>query len=252
MAIRDFSDNDMTLLHEIVAAHKHRIQGSPRGQITTQDQQTPEVYLIRPPAEGIAALTRDSATGTGPEDNNDTPGKATCELWNILSNVMEPLTGGPPTAEVYNYSESVLSQDWTLGIKTKFGNWIAIPLTSGIASSCEAQNEIQIINIFGLPTGGTFDLVVTVDGTGTANSETMTFDFDFTSAEIETELETHADISSGDVDCTGGPLPNAAVKVEFIGDLANTDISIMMPDHTDLTGGSGVGVLISVDQHGTA
>lgn len=113
---------------------------------------------------------------------------------------------------------------------------------------CGPQNEIQIINVFGSPTGGTFDLDVTVDGT----TETMTFNWDDTAAEVETELETHSKIASGDVDCTSGPFPDAAVKVEFQGDRKETDIPIMMPDHGSLTGGSGVAVLVSVDQHGRA
>jgi hypothetical protein len=116
------------------------------------------------------------------------------------------------------------------------------------AAVCDPQNEIQIINIFGSPTGGTFDLDVTVDGT----TETMTFNYNDTAAACETELETHSKIASGDVDCTGGPLPNTAVQVEFQGARANVDIPIMMPDHGSLTGGSGVAVLISVDQHGRA
>lgn len=113
---------------------------------------------------------------------------------------------------------------------------------------CAAQNEIQIINIFGSPTGGTFDLDVTVDGT----EETMTFNWDDTADEVKTQLETHSKIASGDVNCTAGPFPDSAVKVEFQGDRANVDIPIMMPDHGSLTGGTGVSVFISVDQHGRA
>lgn len=120
------------------------------------------------------------------------------------------------------------------------------PVYPSLNPQCPAQNEIQVLTIFGSPTGGTFDLDVTVDGT----TETVVIDFDATAAEVETQLETHSEIASGDVDCSGGDFPDVAIQIEFEGDLAETGIPIMMPDHTLLTGGSGVAVFVSVDQHG--
>lgn len=72
----------------------------------------------------------------------------------------------------------------------------------------------------------------------------MGFNFDDTAAEVETELETHSEITSGDVDVTGGPLPDTAVVIEFTGDLANTAILPVAVDHGSLTGGSGVAAFV--------
>lgn len=105
------------------------------------------------------------------------------------------------------------------------------------------QNEIQQITVFGFPLGGTFDLIF---NSGTA----IEVDFDATASELETLLEGHADIGSGNVSCSGGPFPNATVEVEWIGDLENTNVPIMRADWVDLTGGTGMAVLISVDQQG--
>ena len=82
-------------------------------------------------------------------------------------------------------------------------------------------------------------------------TETMTFDWDFTAAEVETELETHSEIGSGDVDVTGN-FPGGTVRIEYIGDLAETYILEPISDWGALTGGSGLGVICALGQRGSA
>lgn len=110
---------------------------------------------------------------------------------------------------------------------------------------CRSRNEIWQITVLGTPTGGTFDVDMNVLGT----TETMQFNFDDTSTEVNTELETHTKIASGDVTVSGGPLPDAAITIEFTGDLANHEFPVPVIDFASLTGGSGVGV-IAVCYHG--
>ncbi|TWU12852.1 hypothetical protein CA54_16780 [Symmachiella macrocystis] len=118
----------------------------------------------------------------------------------------------------------------------------------GGAASCDPKNAKIDVYVLGSPTGGTFDVDFTVND----ETETMTFDYDATAAEVETELETHSEISSGDVDVTGGDFPDATIRIEFEGDLAGTDIAVPLPDWSSLTGGAGVGVICALAQKGIA
>lgn len=110
---------------------------------------------------------------------------------------------------------------------------------------CKSRNEIWQITILGSPTGGTFDVDMNILGT----TETMQFAFDDTSTEVDTELDTHTNIADGDVAVTGGPFPDAAITIEFTGDLANHEFPAPEIDFGSLTGGSGVGV-ICICYHG--
>ena len=111
---------------------------------------------------------------------------------------------------------------------------------------CSKQNAIVQINIFGTPTGGTFDLTWTIDG----SLEILTFNWDDTAAEAKTELATHTKVLSTDLTVTAGPFPDATIEIEFIDTLANTNIRLPTVDITNLTGGTGVGVFVSLAQLG--
>jgi hypothetical protein len=113
-------------------------------------------------------------------------------------------------------------------------------------AGCRGRNEIWQITVFGTPTADTFAMELNVLGT----TETMTIDFDMSAADFETELETHSEIASGDVEVTGGPLPDALINIEFKGDLANHRMPPPTIDFSDLTGGTGVGVVLARYQPG--
>lgn len=111
---------------------------------------------------------------------------------------------------------------------------------------CNTQNCKLQIHVFGGPTGGTFDFDLTVNGV----EETLTLNYDDTATEVKTELETHSEIAVDDVIVTDGPLPSATIEIEFVKNLANTDIGVPTTDWSSLTGGSGVAVLFSKTQLG--
>ena len=114
--------------------------------------------------------------------------------------------------------------------------------------TCDPQNAIMQITVLGSPTGGTFDLHLTVGG----SKETLQFAFDDNSTEVDTELDTHTEITSGDVVVTAGPFPDATIQIEFKVNLKNTNIALPTANWSSLTGGSGVGVIASLAQLGIA
>lgn len=198
----------------------------------------------RPVSSTSSALKEGLVDGDleAPEDGLTSPTTAVMSVHEL--NVSGNLVDSGDNVTITNRDEALTLSTGDFVIVTKFGDEYRPIYPS--PPPCDEQNEIQIITVFGTPTGGDFELDVTIDG----NTEAIEFDYDFTAGEVQDRLETHADISSTDVLCSGGPLPDAAVKVEFRNNLENTDIPIMMPDHGDLTGGDGMAVLVSVDQHG--
>lgn len=104
------------------------------------------------------------------------------------------------------------------------------------------QNEFQRITISGTPTGGTFDL--TYDGE-TASGIV----YNATAAAIQSALEALANLSVGDVICTGGALPDNFVEIEFAGNLADTDTPLMTADNS-LTGGTTPTIEITEEVRG--
>lgn len=95
------------------------------------------------------------------------------------------------------------------------------------------SNEQQTVSI-GTQTGGTFTLTF-------GGQETGNLDFDATSGEIQTALEGLSTIGAGNVVVTGsGPW-----LVEFVGDLASTDVAALVIDGANLTGGSGEAVTVT-------
>ena len=117
---------------------------------------------------------------------------------------------------------------------------------SAAGTGCKAQNCKLQLAVLGGPTGGTFDIDLTVND----SEETLTFNYDDTAAEVKTELETHTEIAVDDVTVTGGPFPDATIEIEFVENLAKTNIAIPVADWASLTGGTGVGVIPSSTQLG--
>lgn len=114
---------------------------------------------------------------------------------------------------------------------------------------CDQQNAIIDIIIFGSPTGGTFDLELTINGV----AETLTFDWDDTVPAVETVLATHSELTSSDVSASSlGTFPNATIRVEFIAAVANTNIPLPIADWTSLTGGTGTAIICVMAQLGHA
>ena len=210
----------------------------------------PEVYIALPPSGGIPALQRTSSAGTGSGTATtaqewDTPGKATCQIYKIVEDsarVPNLIAISGLTKPVYNFSPSIVAQDWISIQRTKFGHWT--PVVGG--SGCESQNTIWDIIITGTPTGGQFSLTVDINDT----SEVLTFDYNDVNSAVLAVFETHTEIAAGDVTVTNGPFPNATVRVEFRNNLANQLIDLPVASWASLTGGSGKSVIIAMSQRG--
>lgn len=108
--------------------------------------------------------------------------------------------------------------------------------------SCSTQNEIQRLTITGTPTGGT--ITVSFEG------EEIIIPFDATAPEIYALLTLASSIGPANVDTTGGDLPGTAVDIEFINDLSNTDVPMLLLVSNDLTGGTAPDATITLVQSG--
>lgn len=89
---------------------------------------------------------------------------------------------------------------------------------------------------------GDFDLTF---GAQTASN----IPFDATAAELEAELEALSSVGEDNVDVTGGPgdaTGSAPYYIEFVGDLAGTNVGAVTGSGTDLDLGAGTGTLAIV------
>lgn len=115
---------------------------------------------------------------------------------------------------------------------------IAVLATNrGLTGHIEYGTELQQIAISGTPTGGTF--TITFEG-----QTTGAIAFNAAAAAVQTALEALSNIAPGDVVCTGGALPGAAVVVEFKGVLAGANRTLMTSS-SSLTGGSSPTITIT-------
>jgi hypothetical protein len=93
------------------------------------------------------------------------------------------------------------------------------------------QSAVQTLSASGTPTAGTFTL--TLDGV-----TTDPIDYDAAAADVQTALEALSNIGTGNVACSGGPLPGSDVVVTFEGTLADTSVDQITANSSQLTGGS--------------
>lgn len=97
------------------------------------------------------------------------------------------------------------------------------------AISEELVDNYQTLSISGTPTGGTFTL--TYKGQTTA-----AIAYNAAAAAVQTALAALSTIGTGNVTCSGGPLPGTAVTIAFTGALANDTTLLTSTD--SLTGGT--------------
>ena len=97
--------------------------------------------------------------------------------------------------------------------------------------------DVQTITITGTPTGGSF----AVDFGGAATI----LAFNASSATVQTALQALSTIGSGNVTCTGGPLPGTPVVCTFAGTKSTGFQALMTAYSGALTGGSSPTVTIT-------
>lgn len=88
-------------------------------------------------------------------------------------------------------------------------------------------NEVQTLTITGTPTAGS--VTVSYQGVG------VEIPYDATSAEAEALLDTVSTIGAGNTNVTGGDWPGTPLVVEFVNDLAVTDVGLLEIDTSTLT-----------------
>lgn len=103
------------------------------------------------------------------------------------------------------------------------GSGVGRRITDGVSLT---GNTVVVLSVSGgVPASGTFTLEVDGD-------VTSVLQFDATATEVENAVA--ALVGSGNVICTGGPLDADSIRVEFVGDLAQTDVPVTPTDTFDV------------------
>jgi len=114
---------------------------------------------------------------------------------------------------------------------------IYLSATDGLfADASPGTNEQQTATITGTPTGGTFTLTF-------AGATTATIAYDAAASAVQSALELLSTIGAGNVKVTGSA--GGPYTVEFINDLADTNVAAMTASGAGLTGGTTPGVTIA-------
>ena len=237
------TDEDVAIIQAMIDRSLLTVQNS-NGSSPQPDNPrlAPETYLAKlKPSVTIAAI--DTAV--------DPPivSSGVCEIYKINGDdeiVIHEWQEDPLKKKVYNISSGALEDEDALFLVTrdKFGRFYPIGV-------CADRNEVWKFKITGKPTGGSFNVDVTVKG----SQETLTFDFDFTAAGFKTELITHTELTTDDIVTSGGSFPNGEITVEFIGDFANKRmfngaVNIPVLNDSALTGGTSPAAWIEFPQPG--
>lgn len=98
--------------------------------------------------------------------------------------------------------------------------------------------DVQTVSISGTPTGGTFPLEF-------SGKIAAGIPYNATASQVQTALQALSTIGSGNVTCTGGPLPGTAVVCTFAGSLASGQQPLMNTGSGGLTGGSSPTVSVA-------
>lgn len=98
------------------------------------------------------------------------------------------------------------------------------------------QNERQFVALTGAPTGGTFTLSFNDPVSGISGTS-ADIAFDASATDVQTAIETGISELIGDIQVTGGPLAGS-IRIEFLGELAGTNVAEFTVGTNSLTGGS--------------
>ena len=101
-----------------------------------------------------------------------------------------------------------------------------------------SNNETQKLKMTGTPTGGTVRLTW-------SGQQTATIVYNATAEAVRAALEGLSNINTGDIKTSGGPWPGQPIYVEFRGQYANADQSIISLSTNSLSGGSTPSITIT-------
>ncbi len=105
--------------------------------------------------------------------------------------------------------------------------------TNGLAAA-----DVQTVTITGTPTGGSFVL-------GFNGKITAPIAYNAIASAVQSALQALATIGSGNMTCSGGPLPGTPVVCTFAGALASGLQPLIVAGNGGLTGGSGPTVAVA-------
>jgi hypothetical protein len=91
-------------------------------------------------------------------------------------------------------------------------------------------DDVQTLSLTGAPTGGSFTLTF-------AGATTASIAFNASAADVESAMVALSSVGSGNVACTGGPLPGSVV-ITFQGSLGNAAQPVITVGANNLTGGT--------------
>lgn len=115
------SEADRAAIAELLNREKHRVR-----RVRSAQPEYPavscDVYVAYTPSGGIPALIQEAGTGTG--ENNDTPGSADCDVYELVNGTLQLLFS---TVTVYNLSTSAQpGAAWILVVKDNGGTFWAL------------------------------------------------------------------------------------------------------------------------------
>jgi hypothetical protein len=189
------------------------------------------VTITGSPDGGTFTLTYDGQTTAGIAYDATTD--AVDSALEALSNIADGdvvVTGGPlpDTAIVVEFVEALAATDvaeMTISTASLTKTAAAVSVTETVKGEA-AANEVQTITLYGA-TGGSIRI-------GFGAEQTDLIAYNAANATVETELEELSGIAVGNLTIGSGPLP-AATTVTFGGTQANTDVSTMTIDVSELT-----------------
>ena len=106
-----------------------------------------------------------------------------------------------------------------------------------LSTNGTATADVQTISITGTPTGGDFPVVF--------NGAATMLPYNSSASTAQTNLQALSTIGSGNVLCTGGPLPGTPIVCTFAGTKATGQQPLMTSYSGNLTGGSSPTVAIT-------
>lgn len=158
--------------------------------------------------------------------------------------VWNPSTSNPETGKTFTIEagSSVRAAQIPAGLFTGFGATYTreeVKVEGDLIGQRYVDNftltaqpsEVQLLTITGSPTGGTFTL--TFNGQTTAGIA-----YNAAAAAVQTALQALTNVGTGNLTCSGGPLPGSTVTFTFAGALAGQHQSLITANLAGLTGGS--------------
>ncbi|MFT5328299.1 MAG: hypothetical protein ACI8P0_006212, partial [Planctomycetaceae bacterium] len=118
-----------------------------------------------------------------------------------------------------------------------------------IDSSTLQNNEFQTFTVTGDPTGGTFQVAFD-DATLGITGNSLDINFDDDAAAVEAAIVGGIPALTGNIQVTGGDLPDNPVTIEFIGIAGDQDVAQFTINASSLTGGAAPSVDIATTNAG--